>query len=60
MRLEEAIKHGKRKVKQGVFQVDPDALLALLLLIEAGKTVLEMRHHPFPDGVVKLPWETTE
>ena len=28
------------------------------LLIEAGKAVLEIRHYPFPDGIVQLPGET--
>lgn len=31
---------------------------AVKLLIEAGKTIQEMRHHPFPDGVILLEGET--
>ncbi len=60
MKLEKAIKIGKHKVSQNVFQVDPDALTALKLLIEAGKRIINIRHiHKCPD-LHHLPGETKE
>jgi len=33
---------------------------AVKLGIEALKTVRDMRHYPFPDGIVQLPGETRD
>jgi len=39
---------------------DTDTYKALAMANEALKTIKEMRHYPFPDGVVQLPGETKE
>lgn len=60
MKLEKAIEHGERKIEQKVFQVDPEAFVALMLLIQAGKEVVRARGgNPALDGEL-LPGETEE
>jgi len=60
MKLKKAIEHGERKIKQNVFQVDPEALIALKLLVEAGKETQRARDgNPALDGEL-LPGETED
>lgn len=58
MKLEKAIEILERKVKQNVFQVDPDALEALKLGIEALKMIAERRYKPGGMFFHDLPGET--
>lgn len=60
MRLDEAIKRGERKVKQNVFQVDPKALTALKILIEAGKRCQVLAENNPLWAAKPLPGETED
>ena len=57
MNLPKAIELGEHKVRQDVFQVDPDALTALKLLIEAGKRLNFARSYGDPHTLQLLPGE---
>lgn len=43
MKLKKAIKHIERKIRQNVFQVDPDAFEALKISLEALKIIQKCR-----------------
>ena len=60
MRIEEAIEINNSILDGTYDHRDEDMEIALKLGIEALKTVREMRHYPFPDGIIQLPGETTE
>lgn len=60
MKIEKAIEileDGLRFVEPGDSPDKPDAVQ---LGIEALKVIKELRHYPFPDGIVQLPGETKE
>ena len=60
MRLPDAIEKLKLAKKDYHPVVYKDYIDAFQLGIEALKVVLEIRHYPFPDGIVCLPGETKE
>ena len=58
MKIERAIEILDRKIKQDVFQVDPDALVALCLGNEALKRLEQERSEGYVDADDFLPGET--
>jgi len=60
MKLEKAIEILTILEKTLAPTMAADGTDAIKLGVEALKTVLEMRHYPFPDGIIKLPGETKD
>lgn len=60
MKLEKAIEILRDHVDWCDPVKEKDTYDALKLGIEAGKCVLAIRHHPFPDSLIQLPGETEE
>lgn len=60
MKLDKAIEIGELNVKEAGAKMPSDTLVALKILIEAGKCVRKIRHYPYPDEVLQLPGETLD
>jgi len=60
MTIDEAIEILQRDIDEHYCLEGKSVDEAHRLGIEALKTIKEMRHYPFPDGIIKLPSETEE
>lgn len=60
MTIDKAIEILKFESRRPFNFANHDRANALELGIEALKTVRDMRHYPFPDGIVELPGETKD
>ena len=58
MTINKAIKTLERMLEQGVFYVDPDAVDALTLGLEALKQIAELRQFGLHSAAPRLPGET--